>query len=168
MASVTGWARRKTGQIAAGAGEGRVSISTMRKAAALVLAAGTLAGCARAQALDPAEKERLDDARTAAAEAMEAVDDLELRIEDLEDDLEEATDVTERVDKVSQRVGKVSERLWTSLAKLRASLDEVRAGAADAGATASSALARAEQAARDLAVLGNRYDYHLRRYHGGG
>ncbi|HEX2196678.1 MAG TPA: hypothetical protein VHJ76_07105 [Actinomycetota bacterium] len=133
----------------------------MTRAAALVLAAGTFAGCARAPSLDPAAKERLDDARESAAEAVAAVDDLEDRIAELEDDLDDAGRVSERVDRVT-------ERLWDSLAKLRKSLDEAEAGASDASATAGAALGRAEQAARDLAVLGNRYDYHLRRYHGGG
>ena len=138
-----------------------MSISNMTRAAALVLAAGTFAGCARAPSLDPAAKERLDDAREAAAEAAAAVDDLEDRIAALEDDLDDAAGVKERVDRVA-------ERLWGSLGKLRKSLDDVRSGASDAAATADAALSRAEQAARDLAVLGNRYDYHLRRYHGGG
>ncbi len=138
-----------------------MSISNMTRAAALVLAAGTFAGCARAPSLDPAAKERLDDARESAAEAVAAVDGLEERIAALEDDLDEASRVSERVDRVS-------ERLWASLAKLRKSLDDVRSGTDDAAASADAALGRAEQAARDLAVLGNRYDYHLRRDHGGG
>jgi methyl-accepting chemotaxis protein len=92
---------------------------------------------------------------------MDAVDDLEVRLEGLEDDLDAAGKVGERVDKVS-------ERLWASLGKLRKSLEEVRSGAGEAAANADAALVRAEQAARDLALLGNRYDYHLRRYHGGG
>lgn len=138
-----------------------MSIVTMRRAAALVLAAGSLAGCARAQALDPAAKERLDDARATADEALDAVAGLEARLEIAEADLEQAG-------RVSKRVDEVSERLWASLAKLRRSLDEVRAEAGDAGADADAALGRAEQAARDLALLENRYDYHLRRYHGGG
>jgi hypothetical protein len=136
-------------------------MATMRRAAALVLAAGAFAGCARAQAHDPAEKERLDDARSTPAEAMDAVDDLEARVEELEGDLAAA-------DRVSERVDRVSERLWASLAKLRKSLDEARGAAGDAAANADAALGSAQQAARDLALLGNRYDYHLRRYHGGG
>ncbi len=138
-----------------------MSISIMTKAAALVLAAGTFAGCARAEALDPAAKERLDDARAAADEALEAVSVVEARIAGLEDDLDDAARVSDRVDRVS-------ERLWASLARLGKSLDDLRAGAGAAAASADAALARAEQAARDLAVLDNRYDYHLRRYHGGG
>lgn len=138
-----------------------MSISNMTRAAALVLAAGTFASCARAEALDPAARERLDEAKATAAEAVEAVDDLELRIEGLEADLAEASRLGDRVDNVS-------ERLWGSLARLRKSLDDVRAGASEGTETAQAAAARAEEVARGLAVLANRYDYHLRRYHGGG
>lgn len=142
-----------------------MSISIMRKAAAVVLAAGTFAGCARAQALDPAAQDRLDAARSDATEAMDAVEDLETRLEGLQDDLDEAAEASEEA---SEKVDKASERLWASLAKLRKTLEDARAGASDAAANADAALVRAEQAARDLAVLGSRYDSHLRRYHGGG
>lgn len=138
-----------------------MSISIMTRAAALVLVAGAFAGCARAEALDPAAKERLDEANATAAEAVAAVDDLEARIEDLEDDLAAAERIGDRVDSVSERLG-------GTRSKNRTALDEDRSGGSDPAATADAAAGQASQAARDLDVLGNRYDYHLRRFHGGG
>jgi hypothetical protein len=46
---------------------------------------------------------------------------------------------------------------------LRASLDEIADAADGAAANASAALGEAQAAARDVAVLGNRLDYHLRQ-----
>jgi outer membrane murein-binding lipoprotein Lpp len=63
------------------------------------------------------------------------------------------------------RFGRLGERLRTALDSLRASLAEVRSSAGAAAAESSDALARAEEVARDLAVLEQRYEVHMRRYH---
>jgi hypothetical protein len=49
---------------------------------------------------------------------------------------------------------------------LRSALRDAEDDAAGALTDAGAAAARVEQVGRDLAVLTERYDYHLRRYHG--
>ena len=136
----------------------RVTMPVMGRAlllfVALVIA---LPACARTEAPAPD-----DDAAAATAEALA---DLDERVATLEADLASLETARERA---GNRLRKLSGRLKGALDRLRDSLAEVRATAGTSGDNAAAALATANSAARDLEVLEERYDYHLRRYHGGG
>ena len=101
----------------------------------------------------------------ADTEALEAVEALEERVTDLESDLAEMS--SER-DKAGERLEALGDRLDKALERLREALAEVRSSAAGAGDAAASAMSAANSAAAQLDVLEERYEYHLRRYHGGG
>ena len=137
----------------------------MRRGAAAVAVLAVLGACGDAEAVDPGVERRIDRALERAEAAEESVAGLERRIENLSERLADAEDA--RADLAADLDEKAS-RLRRALRDARVAVDGVR-GAADAAARqASSALAEARQAARDLSVLGQRYDYHLKRYHGGG
>jgi chromosome segregation ATPase len=103
------------------------------------------------------------------AASTEAVEALEARILELEaqvaDDLE--AEGSDRA-KLEGRLDRLADKLERSLDRLREALGGVKSGSADARDAADSALATARSVASDLTVLEERYDYHLRRYHGGG
>ncbi len=104
-------------------------------------------------------------------EALSSVALLEERIVELEEELDRrAAGQT----KLRRRLDKVSKRLWGSLKGLREQLQGARAESSDASSEAAAAsgaageaLTRAEAAARDLTVLRDRFDYHLRQEGGG-
>ncbi len=131
---------------------------------ALVLAAA----CGGPEELGAAARDRLDAAtgvaEDARAEARAAAD----RVADLSESFEELQADVDRGRKIAARVAELRERLQASIRDLRSGLADVRSTAGAGAASAEDALARASQVARDLAVLEERYDYHLRRYHGGG
>ena len=111
----------------------------------------------------------LKQAQDDAAEALSAVEGLEEDLDEALSELEEArSEANEGADKVDKRLGYLSNRLKNAIDSLRASLADVRASASGAASEVDSALAKAEQAAKDLAVLESRFNYHLRRDHGGG
>ena len=116
--------------------------------------------------------ESVEDARAAADSALEQVDQLTARVESLATDLGVATaalDEAEKSDRsLAAQLDKAAARLDKALVRLRKRADAAGAAAESAAASSSSALAKAEAAARGLNVLQERYDYHLRRYHGGG
>jgi uncharacterized protein YicC (UPF0701 family) len=124
-----------------------------------VAVAGLLSACGEAG----------DDARVAADRALEQVDALEARVSDLEGALEAATEGLDRARAFEGRISKgldaLGDRLERSMARIKENLSDVRTSASE---EAASALAQAQQVARDLEILEQRYDYHLRRYHGGG
>jgi uncharacterized coiled-coil protein SlyX len=135
---------------------GRVTRATVGLVAVL-----TLGACGRAAAIDAATEERIDAAQTVARRSLDEVERFEARVSLLE----------RRV----ARQHRTSERLRAALAertgKLGGSLDRLDRELAKLGSTseaASEAVATAQEAARDLTVLERRYEYHLRRYHGGG
>ena len=128
--------------------------------AALVIGAFLFVACGSGE-LDSETAGDLQEARADAAQAVERVDSLEARLDALAEQLDDA--VLDR-----KRLNRVTERLESALADLRKALHAAESSADTAAADAASALARADQAARDLAVLEDRYEYHLRRYHGGG
>lgn len=122
---------------------------------ALVLFVALLSACAAGET--PAAEED-----TAATEALAS---LEQRIDDLETDL---VSTVEGDDRVLRRLGALGDRLDRALERLKSSLADSRAMGADAADQAAAALGAAQAAATDLQVLEERYEYHLRRYHGGG
>jgi uncharacterized protein YoxC len=131
----------------------------------VILALGTLVlpACGPGEETDEAERaaaeqaERLD-------EALGEIEDLKLRTQELEDELAVIED--DRQAKAAD-LDRVSERLWASLAKLRGALADAKASVDSASSEASSALANAGAAAREVTILENRFEYHLRQ-HGGG
>jgi hypothetical protein len=133
-----------------------VTISAMRLVAAAVVAAAVVPGCGSGSGSDDAALRRADEARAAAARSLDAV-------EGLQDDVDSLThrlaDARAKDAALGHRLDSISERLWDSLGRLRSSID-------DASSSASSALGAAQSAARDIAVLEQRLDYHLRQ--GGG
>ena len=134
-----------------------MTIQPMVRACLLLFVALFLTACA---ADEPPVTEEGPDETTSAALA-----DLEERIEELEGDLAEADEARERG---RDELKAVRTRFRDSLKELRGSLAEVRATSSDASSEVSSALAEARAVAADLEVLEERYNYHLRRYHGGG
>lgn len=102
-------------------------------------------------AVASASQEALDDA-LGSIEALETrADQLEAEIDHLAADKESA----------SKRLDVISDRLWQSLGKLRTSIRELGEESSAAADSAASALATAQQAAKDLAVLESRFEYHL-------
>jgi chromosome segregation ATPase len=131
-----------------------VTIFAMRLMAAAVSVAVVLPACGTGSASDDAAVVRkADDAAAAAERSLEAVQELEAEVASLEDRLDDAR---RKGAALSGRLDKATTRLWDSLATLRAS-------SGDASSSASSALATAQSASRDIAVLTQRLDYHLRQ-----
>ncbi|HEY7874767.1 MAG TPA: hypothetical protein VIG64_06555 [Actinomycetota bacterium] len=141
-------------KISRGAGEAHVTIFAMRVMAAAVSVAFVLPACGAGSASDDAALVRkADDAAAAAERSLEAVEDLEAQVDTLQAKLDDAR---RKGAALSDRLDKATTRLWESLGNLRAS-------AGDASSSASSALATAQSASRDIAVLTQRLDYHLRQ-----
>lgn len=102
-------------------------------------------------------------ARAAAAEA--AVAELSTELDRLEDRLGAATEDNGRF---AARMERVREALWSSLQSLRGELAQARAGSKEALAGVGAAASEAQAAARQLSILEDRFEYHLRADHGGG
>jgi hypothetical protein len=133
----------------------------MKRAALVLGAALALASCGSGEPPGATD----DQARSLAADAAKAVDELTEETERLSGRIAELEDVKAIS---ADRLDAVTERLWGSLSNLRSSLADLRGESDDALAQANQALAEAQQAVRDLAVLDSRLDYHLRQEHGGG
>lgn len=114
----------------------------------------------------------VEDARAAADSALERVEELTARVESLATDLGAATaalDEAEKSDRsLAAQLDNTSARLDKAIERLRKRAGAAGAAVESAAADSSSALAGVDAAARSLNVLQERYDYHLRRYHGGG
>jgi chromosome segregation ATPase len=137
----------------------------MRRGAAAVAILAVLGACGDAEALDPAVERRIEQALERAEDAEKSVAGLERRIENLSARLTAAEDAR---DELAAVLDAKTSRLRRAIRDARAAIDGARGSADSAAHEASSALAEARKAARDLSVLGQRYDYHLKRYHGGG
>jgi chromosome segregation ATPase len=114
----------------------------------------------------------LDQARSAAVRALERVERLEARLQAVDRELESVSNQSVRASRAGQRLRDrltaTGQRLTAALTGIRESIGALTATAESTMGDASSALTEARRAARDLAILQQRYDYHLRRYHGGG
>ncbi|HWL66308.1 MAG TPA: hypothetical protein VNP73_10080 [Actinomycetota bacterium] len=130
------------------------------------LAVTAAAGIAWAAVPRPASSDPdLTAVRTQAAAATEAVARLEAQVADLKADLRA---LDRSGDRTGARLGKATTALWGSLDRLRTSLKDQRGATSAANQEALAALERAESAARNLSVLEDRFEYHLRSDHGGG
>lgn len=96
------------------------------------------------------------------AEALVALED---RFGDLEADL--AAFRSEDDDRAGE-IERLSSRLSRALERLKGSIGKIRTNSAEGADQAASALAAVSSVQRALEVLEERYEYHLRRYHGGG
>lgn len=128
-----------------------------RAAAALVLVALAAVACGEDKPAVATEAE-LEAARQETQEALEAIDSLEGRIAGLESEIERKDRSTDDL------VTGLSE----TLDQLKASLKRIKASASQASSAAQAAAGEISSAVRRLTVLEDRYDYHLKRYHGGG
>lgn len=135
-----------------------MTISGMTRALALFFAVLTLVSCGR-DAPEPTSDEAAE-ASQAAAGALESIEALEAQTDELAADL-----AALKVDRktLAARVGKISGKLRGAIADLKASLDDMEGDVEGAAATAGDVLARIGGVARDLEVLENRFDYHLRK-----
>jgi outer membrane lipoprotein-sorting protein len=133
-------------------------MTTMVRASLVLTAALLLGACAAAS--PPSEP---------SAETEAAIAGLEDRVDDLAADLaDELQVVKEGRNELQDRISALSDKLDKSLARLRDALAAARSGSSEAADAAASALNSAQSVAADLEVLEQRYEYHLRRYHGGG
>ncbi len=124
---------------------------TIGRAVIALSLAGSLAACASRDSLET----RLGATDRSVTAAQEALDEFDQRIASVEDAVE------------SQRALKRRLRAMTAtIVRLRERLAELRSSAAAASDEASQAVGTASQVSRSLAVLENRFDYHLRS-HGG-
>ena len=129
-------------------------VSPVRWAAVAVAAAGLLTACGRAT----------DEARAAAARALDELSTLRDRVSELEVSLEETAEELDDARGVEARlskdIGDLSGRLDRSLQRIKANLSEVRSSSSEG---VSAAVAEAQGVARDLEVLEERFNYHLRQ-----
>ncbi|MGH2749710.1 MAG: hypothetical protein ACRDK3_02360 [Actinomycetota bacterium] len=130
-----------------------------RLVAVVVLASAALPACGSGEG-----EQALASAREQTREALARLERLEGRIDELESELGDA-----RVsnDGVSARLDDLARKLKKSTARLEGSLGEAEGSATSAGGRAEEALGVAGEAARDISILTNRLNYHLRD-HGGG
>jgi predicted nucleic acid-binding Zn-ribbon protein len=96
--------------------------------------------------------------------ALAEIEALQERTRELETEL---AGIEESSGRAGSQLDRVSGRLWGSLDKLRRSVADAKSANSSAASDAASALANAGAALRDLAILENRFEYHLRQ-HGGG
>ncbi|MFN2525998.1 MAG: hypothetical protein ABR505_07010 [Actinomycetota bacterium] len=118
----------------------------------LVLLALIGAGCT------PGAADEVQASKREAAAASQAVDELTQRVADLESRLTGAEGRFEReLEDALGRLSRIREGLRTALGNVRETAESAAAGA----------LARAEETLRQLTVLEDRFEYHLRRTSGG-
>ena len=104
-----------------------------------------------------------DEAAAEVQAALEGdIDSLTTQVDRLKDEVR-ALRVFKR--SVNPRFGRLSERMRSALESVRASVGEAKAAAGSSASESADALARAEEIARELAVLEQRYEVHMRRYH---
>jgi chromosome segregation ATPase len=129
-------------------------VSPVRWAAVAVAVVGLLTACGRAT----------DEARAAASRALDELSTLRDRVSELEVALEETAeelgDARGVEARVSKDIGDLSGRLDRSLERIKANLSEVRSSSSEG---ASAAVAEAQGVARELEVLEERFNYHLRQ-----
>ena len=146
------------------AGEAHVTIAPMIRA--LVLGAAVLLTLSACGDDGGGSRDAAAEAAQTAEEALEATEELTGDVADLQEELDEGlADAGAADDRVDRRLKAISQRLSNALADVRSSIESVRATADGASGDVASALSRAEAAARDLAVLESRFDYHLKNGH---
>ena len=129
-----------------------------RLAAVVILASFTLSACGSGEG-----DEALAAAQQRAEDALQGVRELEKRTGELETELgdlrSEGNDVTSRLDALAAKLNTKTEKLESSIA-------DAKSSASSAAGEAGDALGTADEAAREISILTNRLNYHLRN-HGG-
>jgi hypothetical protein len=152
--------------IAVAPGEARVTIRYMYRALAPILGVALAAvfalGACGDERSGPTQAD-LDEARAEAAAATDAVDRLEGRLESLENELDRSA---EAADAFGKKLREATKSLRVSLGDIRGSLGEIRSLATGAASDAESAAGQIGAVVRDLSVLEDRFNFHLRS-HGG-
>ena len=141
-----------------------MTIRPMQRATAIFVLAATAAfgfvACGSSE--PPSNDEASRDALALAEEATDAIDDLESRTDDLAEELDKVDSARRDL---ATKLDRIHGDLRDSVANLRASLSDIAADADSARDSAQSALGEIEAALERLAVLENRFDYHLRKDH---
>ncbi|MFP5298947.1 MAG: hypothetical protein ACLGHL_08180 [Actinomycetota bacterium] len=135
----------------------------MVRAIALLAVALALVSCGDRGS--DASAEDLAEARRQAQEALDLVAELRGDLDDLSAEVLDARSDGERLD---SRFERATSRLEEALATIKESVKTAKGTADDASSSASAAAAQIAEAVRRLSVLEDRFDYHLKRYHGGG
>lgn len=141
---------------------GRVTMRTMVRA--LCLVALLFVACGD-DTPAPASSEEVEAARAETAEIAELAEQLEQRVAELQAEIDHAST---REEDLGTELERAVEKLTGSIDKLKSSLGRTRDSTSEAAAAAASAAAQIGEAVRRLTIIENRYDFHLRRYHGGG
>jgi hypothetical protein len=123
---------------------------------ALAFAVG-LGACGGGGGVSPSE------AAARAGQALSGLHSLQAKVDALQARASAQDDVEKSL---TARLDKLSHQLSASMGKLKASLDGIKSASDKAAQDAAGALSSAGSAAHDLAVLTQRFDYHLR--HSGG
>ena len=134
----------------------------------LLVAAAVAIGAGSAWALTRPQTPAIDQARSAhvaADEARATATALSSRLDRLQ---EEIGRLELRYERFGRRLAAARADLRAALERLRSSLADARQTSRSAGSQAQDAIARVENAARQLSVLEDRFEYHLQRDHGGG
>lgn len=130
-----------------------------RLAAVIILAPVALSACGSADG-----DEALAAAERRAESALQGLRELEARTDELEAEL---GDLRAEGDAVDARLDALATKLNNKTEKLGTSIADAQSSASSAAGEAGDALATAGEAAREISVLTNRLNYHLRN-HGGG
>ncbi|MGI8774010.1 MAG: hypothetical protein ACR2KQ_03170 [Actinomycetota bacterium] len=143
-----------------------MTIRSMMRAIALLLVVSALGACGDdGDIVDTAAAEEVQAAQAEASDAAAAVARLETRIEALEEQLDAAAAAGS---KAGKRLDYLAGRLKSSVEDLRGSMREVRGVADGAAAEMSAAVSKVAEVARRLTVLEDRFNFHLKKEHGGG
>lgn len=149
-----------------------MTIRAMLSVCAVGVGSLGLVACGGPASLSSDNAEELKAARSEAAEATAALDELRRSFTILEgrfERLEEAENAEDRrAENLGERLDVLSDKLKNRADNLRAAVDAASSSAATASSEVSSAMAEARSAAQALNLLRVRYDEHLRRFHGGG
>jgi chromosome segregation ATPase len=131
-----------------------VRIPGSRLVAVVILASFTLSACGSGGG-----DEALAAAQQRAEDALQGLGELERRTAELESELDdlraEGQDVKSRLESLARKLNTKTEKLATSIA-------EASSSASSAAGEASDALGTASEAAREISILTNRLNYHLR------
>ena len=137
-----------------------------RLAAAIAFAVVGLAACGGGEG-----DGELEAAQQRSTEALEDIERLEGALDELDGELKalgvDNDELTADHDELAARLGDVNGRFKKSVGELTAALTELEASTMTARSNADDALGLAAEATRDISILTNRLDYHLRN-HGGG
>jgi ABC-type transporter Mla subunit MlaD len=136
-----------------------VRIPGSRLAAVVVISSVALSACGTGDS-----DEVLAAARRESRDALEQIRELEKRTAELTDELGA---LRRGGDDLEARLESLAKKLDGKADRLQAGIANAKSSASSASATAADALGGASEAAREISVLTNRLNYHLRN-HGGG